>query len=1743
MSATPDRKITWVDMTSLGLHLGAYRAADGSLGIGIVDENNKHREKIVSLGFTAISANFAEGIYFSAHRVLQPQQLRQTFGNGVRVIKAEPELVNRAFSAAVRNKTRTNANVFFSQQQTLGLNHKSELVQESVVGRFVVEMIDNKPVIVPETKELSSRFLRAHSIESLSEIAEGFVLRALHRKEHLTKSDFKKLIEYSNHAGFDARTYQEAIEAAATRIYMRLSDRLGDKKDLALYTLANKIFDGLPAFNERTANSIANQQYSTPLPMAALMQLVLTGGDFSNKDLSVLDPTIGNGNLVSLFTGPNVYGVELDPDRIKQVSGMISSVSNADATSVDFRAEFNQPDGFDYVIANPPFGKLESKVDLVLPKESLIKSMQIARLDHLILLRALHARRATGRAVFITGADSALELGVIKGRSRALLNYLYDHYDVKSVVDVSGALYKQQGAQFPLRLYVIGDRKAVPEPSNVPEQLLTLQSYNDLKKWASNIINQVEIENVQDSDKKQKVRTDIENKNDSVLDVFVPETQAVLPPPEDVKNAMADALVIAEAEQEATDTDPREESEFQLRYISYSKVAEATTMIPANLSGPIYAALDAVVQKYGDIDEFVARELQFDVSELGNYFSPEQVDACALMFSATNNGQGFLLADKMGVGKGRVLAAAARRAKLQGKIPVFITEKDSLFTDFLERDVKAINSRHLFEKPLIINDQAKTIDENNAVVVRSISRDMYRRYAENAEIPPETDLIMLTYPQICRQPESHLTSRYMRHLAERYPLTLLIDESHNGAGSSNTSDNLDYMINALGRRGDVIYSSGTPIKGATNLRLYSRIFPLGMNFDELLSVVLSDPLSMQEALSYEIAIQGCLISRELDNSGIEKTFVVSPNLDRNRAIADQMAEILTAMSFLGGDVNKIVTKMNENFVKDFKKVAEEDRDGARMMASSMSFAGRLHNINRQFLLALKADDIVQEVKQAIAENKKPIVALQHTGESLLMDFVTEANKLYEKGENPVQKTLSSVRLDRPVDFKDLMKRYHERLQWIKVQGRYGDVKVSHVGDHIKDKESQKAIYDSFADLAKLIDRLPDLPLAPIDYLRHELQKSGITVGEISGRGLMCHYLPEGGISIEPVEGKTDKTRTNKTIRAFNNGDVDVLVLTGAGSTGNSVQSSPAVGRDLRVRRMIKWEMQPDITRERQMDGRPNRTGQVSKPEYRVPLSGLPADDRLAMMFNNKNRSLTASTVSNRDSADLIDTVPDLLNQVGDMAARDLLEQSPQVAEHLDIDMPDKDEKNKPPLWYINKLTGRIALLRVAEQERLYADLQSRFRDILSKLKAEGINPLEVDCLDWRAKVIDRELFMGQAQETSPRGSLESASAMKQPIFLTRVQYEVEQKAVRAEAVDVLIDRNYQSICIGDTRPDPCQVAKHVLVGLKNMHHSLLKQNLAARYKSIEEALADKEPNEVKNTEHKLQWMYENLEYLGYGSVFVEPDLDGTPLHKVVLRVVMPSSNSPLTRLGDYVLYYMEPGFDDVRMTTLNGLFAKGIRLERQLFSKHLRARMAFDSAENGKVVKTARLLTGNIFQSVALNLRERLGRKVVFTDENGHRQHGVLIRENVTEHHLSKIPESVRDPVLLAKVVEKTGVSSDATGSCVGDDAKYAVVVTKNRRGEIELQLNPAKSHGGSVYLDPVLAKIAGKEKTSKFNLNFYQSNAKMVAAIPNDLVEDVFEYLLVEKNINFYIKDRELLKNAREELLRERNSPDLVAA
>ena len=79
--------------------------------------------------------------------------------------------------------------------------------------------------------------------------------------------------------------------------------------------------------------------------------------------------------------------------------------------------------------------------------------------------------------------------------------------------------------------------------------------------------------------------------------------------------------------------------------------------------------------------DYVAEKLDYSNDELVKSLSCEQIDAVSLaIYNIEKRGQGIIVGDQTGIGKGRTAAALIRYGVKSGLQPVFLSEKPNLFT-------------------------------------------------------------------------------------------------------------------------------------------------------------------------------------------------------------------------------------------------------------------------------------------------------------------------------------------------------------------------------------------------------------------------------------------------------------------------------------------------------------------------------------------------------------------------------------------------------------------------------------------------------------------------------------------------------------------------------------------------------------------------------------------------------------------------------------------------------------------------------------------------------------------------------------------------------------------------------------------------------------------------------------------------------------------------------------------------------
>ena len=568
----------------------------------------------------------------------------------------------------------------------------------------------------------------------------------------------------------DGRTdilLQELVEDGLVRAAREVAERHGsDSKET--YDLICKLYEMQPTIAARSSNRIKMQQYSTPLPMAwNAARFVMTG----KKDGKVLEPTAGNGMLVFAIPAGQVHANELDGTRLAN----LREQGFAQVTQQDAVEPFEGGKQYDVVIANPPFGKREA-VDY--------DGKLISGLDPQITLNALASMKDDGKAVIIIGGNMEYAKNGAINNMKPFFTYLYDHYNVKGVVDMDGSLYAKQGTTYPTRMILIDGRRSDEEraqsavyPPVQSKAIRKADSFETLYDIIDEVINSKEKTNgteilrsqqgqlVPVTDKPSRNtdgerhteqprtddtgrsggRTSVEGtqepgevvlRREHRTDTGNGETRrgtggntgrgsrGVSEPDVQRVERVGVSTERVGLEPQRTSEQPKKRglSEEKLPYRPHNSAFSLESVAPAAMVEAMDRTLSQIEKKHGHIDEFVRKELGYGTTdELHQALAAEQVDSVAMAIYQMKQGQALIIGDQTGVGKGRQMAALIRWAVRQGEKPIFITQKADLFSD-IYRDLVDIGSGDLV--PFIFN--SPSAKENKGEMVDANGKVVYK---------------------------------------------------------------------------------------------------------------------------------------------------------------------------------------------------------------------------------------------------------------------------------------------------------------------------------------------------------------------------------------------------------------------------------------------------------------------------------------------------------------------------------------------------------------------------------------------------------------------------------------------------------------------------------------------------------------------------------------------------------------------------------------------------------------------------------------------------------------------------------------------------------------------------------------------------------------------------------------------------------------------------------------------------------
>lgn len=1625
----------WIDPVKKGVSFRMIEMPDSSFVVGIIGlvPANPEWQKAISEFRFRTSA--------SGRLLLRQGGIKL---NEVKAIFPHARVIDTAKDAVYIHRKKVSDRTVVSDTQAsvfIGKNYLGQDVHVTSTGARYINGRDGQPVS-EETASVAPAFLRVAHDGDIDLCAEGFVRRM--ELENLRGEDVRKFCaaiygETKTVEPTDSRLrdVQEAIEAA---IFRRATRSIHDSGSIeAGYAIAATLSSHQPSMSYITSTSVELQQYSTPVTLSIAAQYAL--GDMNG--LSLLEPTIGNASLISAVSGAKITGVEMDKARFARTKHAIESSETLDASSAhlihgDFLdAEFDAQ--FDAVIANPPFGGLAKPV--------LMNGLRVTRLDHQIILKSLEHRVDNGRAVFIIGADHDNIFpgkgGQISGGSERLFAWLADHFEIRAF-EVDGDLYKKQGASFPVRVIAVGAKRSETDAI----------AAKDSKQYR---VSQLPVVTTLDQlwEHTAGMR--------EFLSQWSPSDRI-----EEAKAASA-----AEDEKESQDN-PSFGNDYQSQYTPMSP-GNTIAMIPKNMVVPQQMAFNRFLKDHSDPVAFVKKELK--MSDLSG-FEPEQIDAIALGIWNMKRGRALILADQTGMGKGRIVAAISRWAALNDRQCNFLTEKASLFSD-LWRDIRDIGSEDVFT-PFIMNMDEKIVSldgEDQTVLVQKTSNAVRQRLISSGAAPIEDgyNIMLATYSQFNRPEVKSPKSGYIKDASRGG--VIVMDESHNAAGDSHTGRNITEAVMVAG---SALYSSATFAKNAKNMGVYYKAFPESVDMNSLTETLIAGGEPLQEVLSAMLCEDGVLVRREHDLSHLKFTTLDVPPamLERNIEVSDKISDILAAMSFFSGDVERISKRLDKEIKDRLEGLSTQQREGKRMGVSYTNFGSRLYSISRQVSLILSTDLVVENALRALQSGQKPVIVLEQTMESIMNeinDSMTVDEKLQANNADGTN----------PLTVKDLLSRLMDKMCVIVRTEDYGNVEhVSVIEAATNDKERTAAI-ESVAAIKTMIDALPNIIAMPIDVIENKLADAGYTCGEVSGRSTTYTIRPDG-----MVVGEKNMRQKNSEIFRFNSGEYDATVITRSGCTGVSLHSSEKFS-DRRQRVLIEAQIAANVNERVQFFGRVNRRGQVSSPEIWSVTSGLPWENRSLAMQNMKLRKLSANTQSNRNNAAEMKDVPDILNPIGNEVCKTYLTNNPEVMVRLSIDPEKADEgENEDGCYFANKLTGRLCLLRVAEQEEIYREINSEYRNKIVDLNNKGINPLESRVLDVKAEVLDRKVIMP---------GLDSGSVFDAPVYAEKIGWIEEIEPMRTAEVMSRVQKSIDYlVSISGFKADD-----RTALQLPYERRSRLNANLPmidssgflsfacrgfdeAMQRAMPEqfinnddptaavmaALEDKEMNIVKRMNDRKTWLKNNLHNLMPGCPIQFSSDEGDS--KGIILSVRPPEAGREHYLGSWEIRLLQAGNERPVGMTFNSLVEDAGFMVLPYDYKHVYGLV--DAAPSGKIHFSKWTLSGNLFRAAELAAKNDFGRAGIYTDKAGCRHRAVICRASVDLESLFSMEVTLSEKDAREEIPNR--IASSSSGKIeFGEDFELRWSDYGNK---MRMIAPGTKSKGGRVFLDESIRSITGEFSGSR---------------------------------------------------------------
>lgn len=1179
-------------------------------------------------------------------------------------------------------------------------------------------------------------------------------------------------------------------------------------------------------------------------------------------------------------------------------------------------------------------------------------------------------------------------------------------------------------------------------------------------------------------------------------------------------------------------------------------------------------AVNKNLEKLGDADQFLVDELGYnDKDDLYSHLAAEQVDSVALALQQAKKGNAFIIGDMTGIGKGRQAASLIRYAKKQGQVPVYFTKTAGLLSD-VYRDLVDIGSPDL--RPFVFGSakEAAITDSDGKVVFALPSKSEVKRvldYIEkNGKLPDEYDYVLTTYSQVSNGVyefnedgnrkerklakgksfgAAALSGQKRRDAIEKLMgnAYLILDESHTAGGNSGQGNYFQHIIQ---KAKNVTFFSATFAKRPDNMPIYALRTAMnegGMKSSDLIDAVKRGGATLQEIMSQTLTQCGQMIRRERDMTGVTIDWKAIDDPERVQEQREQYDSIIglfnDIINFQKKYVSSYVDERNDELAA-IQSTMGIKKGTAALGIKNQPFASKAFNTVQQVLLSLKAKSAAERAIDYLKQGMKPVIALNNTNESQTGNLAPGEEMDAPDLGTSLKKGLEGTLRYTQKDAKD--------------NSESGYIKLSDLGDEA---------VEAYHELEKKIEQTSTgLSLSPIDVIKNELQKAGYKVGELTGRQTEFVYNDNGTVT-KVKRADTDK---KKLARDFNDGKIDALILNKSAATGISLHASSKY-KDQKKRVMIVAQQQLDVNDEVQMRGRIDRTGQVARGAYEYVVSLIPAEQRLLMMFKAKLKSLDANTTSSQKSKFNEMEVADITNKYGDKVVREYM------AEHLDLyaRMADPfgwEKSNGDDLSRIDpqtlvasgggvgdgeagadasKLLGRMALLRVSEQEKMLQEIGELYANEIQRLNEMGENDLEITELPLKAKTLRKEVWKQGAEPGGDNAFADNTyiekvnmAILKKPMKASEVkasqdgltggktwdEYKTDKKAAVKEYFDQKIADETQKYEERAVKAATKAKEKYIKDGKKGqkdsgMSDEQIEKMAGYQYDNIYKQEKDKLNDVMKNLKAKAEMFERVLDTFDTNQTFVLPTDMNNP------NELSGFGNSYGRLIDIKITDNYSPNASSVSFATLDGrrkitfpiagkvgsgenkvdIIGSIDRMTKQaagMGDSHLRVlNQNFDNWDrltSNESRKNGYIVTGNLMQALVDSKDQGLGGQLVkYTTDTGEVKTGILMPDRFD-------PKGLTTDAPINSVVDKFELSSWHGGidEVTSSDGEVKVKRIDNNRGNFyELRVPKSKAKGGKYFMDEDLLKLVNGN-------NFETRGNNMLAEFKPEQLKPVLDRL-----------------------------------